>query len=68
MKKRKGILMLACRQDNGNYHLHSVCMSKCLWQDSETSYTSRAWPGPMLKPGEGPVRVRVTIERERSKR
>lgn len=69
MKKRKGKLMWACRCNDGDYYLHPY-KDECLYNDHnrETLYDSRAWPGPILKPGEGPVRVRVTIERERSQR
>ena len=67
MKKREGKLLWACRWFSGEYYLHSG-VNECFWHKGETRYTSREWPGPALKHGEGPVRVRVTIKLERSQR
>ena len=68
-RKRRGKLMWACMGWDDGYYINKVrCKGEDISHDRHTSIPLEACSGLRLKPGEGPVRVRVTIERERSQR
>ena len=67
-RKRRGKLMWAYRDKKTWLYCCDPDRNSATRYACGAEFVHSLWPGPFLQPGEGPVRVRVIIERERSQR